>query len=379
MRCKRTIARWMVAIAPLICARGFAASPETPEQTRHRLESMTAAEKEDLLRKKERFEKLSSEEQARYRKLHEQVTTDPEADRLKHVMTRYCDWLKTLSAEQKVELEKLPADKRVAKVKELMKIQEEARVKALMGVQLPPDDLKKIYDWLEDYVKQNEVPLLAKLPLNTQRWIRGERDVVKRLANLRWMLFSQGGGHFLAGVPEDELNTLLGSLKSSEAQKAIEAAREPEKKRLLVQRWIGAAVFARMNPPVSDAELRRFYVEDLDSINRERLELLPREEMQRELRKLYHRDKFRKANEAQRPFGSPPFVGPGGSGGPGGGGPGGPGGPGAGPGGDGPKDPRPPFGRGNDQRGPRDGGPREGKPREGQPTPPEREPSLPKT
>src|SRR6185436_5865681 len=107
--------------------------------------------------------------------------------------------------------------------------QEKERFRQLVQAQLLPEDLKHISEWLEEYVRTNEAAIIAKLPQN-QRWLRAEQDPVKRLRQLRFVLFNQGGGAFLASVPEEEIDNLLGSLKSPEALKAHEAVKEPEKK-----------------------------------------------------------------------------------------------------------------------------------------------------
>ena len=65
---------------------------------RRRVESMGLGEKEQLLRIEERFIGLAPEEQQRLRRLHEELQTDPDAQRLRPIMHRYCEWLKTLSS-----------------------------------------------------------------------------------------------------------------------------------------------------------------------------------------------------------------------------------------------------------------------------------------
>jgi hypothetical protein len=284
---------------------------ETPEQRRQRLEKMAAAEKEELIRKKERFEKLPPAEQERLRKFHEQVSTHPDSAKLRGVMVRYCDWLKTLTATQRGELESLPLDQRVPKIKELMKLQEEQRFKRLVQAPLPPEDLETIRAWIKDYATRNESMLMAKLSHSTQRWVREERDPERRLFRLRSALGRAGGGHFAAALAEEEeFKLLVSGLKSTEATRALEAAKEPEKKKLLVQEWLRAAVMVTFTAPATDEELEKFYTEVLDAEKREALDRLPREEMQKELRRLYNWHRFRRENPS--PPGDP--RGPGGRG-----------------------------------------------------------------
>lgn len=306
MLSKRVFPILLGLVAALACARGVAVD-ESPENRRQRLETMSAAEKEDLLRKKERFENFPPVEQQRLRQLHDQVSTDPEAERLKQVLTRYCEWLKSLSSSQRTELQGLSAEKRIAKIRELKKQQEAGIFNRLVKAQLPREDLETIYAWREDYLARNEQILMDKLPRDAQRWIREEKDPAKRRRRLAMSMGRHVGGYSVAALTqEEEFKGLVGNLKSAEALKALDAAREPEQKRELVQEWLRAAVMAQMNPPVSNEELQRFYAEELDSAKREELEMLPREEMQRELRRLYNWQKFRKQNEAERPPGERP-------------------------------------------------------------------------
>ena len=59
------------------------------EQRRQQLEALSPSEKRDLIAKKERFDRLSREEQERLRKLDEQLQEHPESEEMQQVLQRY--------------------------------------------------------------------------------------------------------------------------------------------------------------------------------------------------------------------------------------------------------------------------------------------------
>ena len=81
---------------------------------------MTAAEKNQLQIKRERFLSLAPEiEQAKIRELHQQIQSHPESEKLLATMNRYNEWLMTLTVYQRAELLKLPKKERIAHIKSL--------------------------------------------------------------------------------------------------------------------------------------------------------------------------------------------------------------------------------------------------------------------
>jgi len=85
---------------------------------------MSATEKKELQQKQDRFHRLAREEQNRLRRLHQGMSEDPQADRLRSVMERYTSWLKTLPSGQRADLLGLPQNDRVAEIKRLIEEQE---------------------------------------------------------------------------------------------------------------------------------------------------------------------------------------------------------------------------------------------------------------
>ena len=142
----------------------FALPPdESLEARRLRLESLTAAEKEELLRKKDRFDRLSAEEQAQLRRLHDSMIREENADQLRRVMVHYCEWLATLTASQRAELRSLDAKQRIQRIKSLLKEQDKERFQRLVEKQLPPEDLETISAWLNQFLAQHKKDIAAAL------------------------------------------------------------------------------------------------------------------------------------------------------------------------------------------------------------------------
>ena len=110
-----------------VCAAVYTFAPsahaEENSTAREQLEAMNAEEREELRRKVERFENLTSEEQQRLRDLESQIAADPDAEDLRQVMARYYEWLKTLSSRERTELGELPPADRLKRIKEIRESQ----------------------------------------------------------------------------------------------------------------------------------------------------------------------------------------------------------------------------------------------------------------
>jgi hypothetical protein len=307
---------------------------------RQRLEQMSPEDRESLRRRSERFYHLPEPERQRLRDLHQQLDSHPEGQRLREVMQSYTEWLRTISSGERAELLSLPADERLARIKELKQQQETQRFRGFVDRQLTRDDLGKIYAWLDEVVKRNEPQLMAQLSEERREFILEEQDEQRRRRRLMFAVWSRRGPDETGASPLDpitpeDIPELIASL-SAEAKTALAEARGLEEKRALLQRWSRAAMFARQAPNVDDKTLMEFF-DKLASEHRQRLEGLPRDEMLRDLERWYVDARFRGVDASNyrpswgggpgRGGRGPGGLGPGGPDGPGGrGGPDGPGG-----------------------------------------------------
>lgn len=297
--------------------RALAMESESEQARRERVEEMTMEEKEELRQKQERFVSLSQQEQDRIRKLHDELTTRDDADKLRAVLERYHAWLATLSSAERAELLSLPADQRLDRIKKMMAKQEDDRFKKEVSDKLTSEDREAIMKWLLAFAEEHRQEILDALPV--------ER---RPPASDRWplmftMLRAWGTGELNVPRPQpDDVQKLIDAL-SPTAQETIKGVRDPQKRMEVAQRWIRAAFESRRwrsPPPVSRDELRKFYVEKLSAAERERLEALSPEEMQQALQRTYYEHQFRGRGFGPGGPGSPGRGG--GSGGPRGGGPG---------------------------------------------------------
>jgi hypothetical protein len=106
-------------------------------------------------------------------------------------------------------------------------------------------------------------------------------------------------------LTERDIQDVGARLSSSpEAVKTLGEAPDLETKRRIVREWLGAALFSRIAPPVSNEDLQRFLEEHVDATTRDFLENLPRDRMLSELRRMYYVFRFQGARGEPfpRPF-----------------------------------------------------------------------------
>jgi hypothetical protein len=269
----------------------LAGSDESPDSPRDRVARMSAAEKRDLQQKQDRFYQLAPDEQDRLRRLHQSVSNDSQADRLRGVMERYTSWLKTLPSGQRADLLSLKKNDRVAEIKRLIEEQEKRRLRSLVAHELSDEDLAAIIKWLDDFVRRRESDILAKMPSMLKERFQRSDDPKERGMLLYMMAMRPGPrrdgqrGDMLRPDAEDieRLKSSLSPKAQQELQKAQRAGRLNE----LAQQWMRAAMYRKLVPRVDRDKLKQFYHE-LPSEERERLENLPPQAMISELTRRYH-------------------------------------------------------------------------------------------
>ncbi|HVW36657.1 MAG TPA: hypothetical protein VHB99_05110, partial [Pirellulales bacterium] len=168
----------------LRAAEFFAEGDEPPpafedlSQRKHRVESMTPEEKEQLWRRYERLRVLSADEQARLRSLEAQIERDAEAGKLRQVVAGYQHWLEQLSSAERVELFNLDSDERLKRI---------ARRRAEAAERLGPEDAKAFVEWFEALLLKQR-PALAAIPREGVRKAQIRQIVESFLArsDARW-------------------------------------------------------------------------------------------------------------------------------------------------------------------------------------------------
>ncbi|HEX5105162.1 MAG TPA: hypothetical protein VFV87_15185, partial [Pirellulaceae bacterium] len=148
---------------------------DTPAERAASLSKLSPDQKEELLRKKQRFDALDPAEQQRLRELHAALSAGADAEQLHTTAVRYANWLKGLQPGERAEVLSLPADKRIVRIREIVSQQERQRFRDLSN--LPPNDQEFVYQWLDKFVADNEKAILEAIPsYRDRRDIRETKD-----------------------------------------------------------------------------------------------------------------------------------------------------------------------------------------------------------
>lgn len=260
-----------------------------------KVEALSPAEKQQLERNEQRFAALPAAEQDHLRKLADDLESDPAEAHLKQILARYHEWLKTLSPGQRAELLELPIAERVERIKQIKEQQARHRPRKPANVEgLSPDDLPKIAHWFDDSIWARRQEIIKTLGPETAEKLEQmpEQERRRYLAFSVWGRLHRWDGD-LSPLLMAETAKLVDQLSPAAAAK-FNATPEAER-RQLIRQWLRAAFTDRMErmgpgrkmPLASNEEIEAFFEESLSAGEREWLLNMPRDEMQRELRRLY--------------------------------------------------------------------------------------------
>jgi hypothetical protein len=277
---------------------------ELNSQNEARLKAMPPDQKDDLRRKKLRFDELGPEEQQRLRELHSAITTDPNAKELMETLTRYNRWLATLDGTDRTTLLDIKEpEKQIVRIKELMQQQEERRFRQYFA-NLPDEDRKTIFNWLGEFVAAHADAIREKLPPPARQRLDDAPNEEARRRELfgAWQRFRR---EFNLPIPGADDYSVLFKKFSPETQKNIESSaanelsKEPEEQRTperqhvyqqqkMEELW-RTALYSRFFPQVSEEELMKFYgAMKSDDPRRKLLEGKDSGELRRELQRMYN-------------------------------------------------------------------------------------------
>ena len=253
---------------------------------RQRLDEMSSVEKEQLRAKRARFLALAVDEQQRIRKLHRQISTEPQ---LEQTTLAYFSWLKTLPAIQVAELKSLPTPQRIVRIKEIRAEQQQQLVQRLASKPLSKKDGQAVLNWATRFVERHQDEIFGKFPAELKGRYRntpnpGQRE--KLLLHAAWQLNA-------APTPSRaEIQQLFDQL-SPAAKQELQALKNPQEKKRVIERWLKTSFVERfgtdrMLPVANDKQLDRFYREFLTRDQQEDLDRLPAPDFQRELEQLFY-------------------------------------------------------------------------------------------
>lgn len=279
-------------------------SLDTMDERRAYLEKLTEQDKEDLRTKFEKFEALSPEQQERLRKFDKQLNLDPQEERLRRIMLRFHEWLKTISSPpERAELLAMNSADRIPQIRSL-RHEQEARLAAMTGgprfTRFTGQDVSILQAWMRDFAKTHEAELLKDPPPRLQKELKAlgdtSADAVKRqrlLTLIAWSHWKSGDIGKTVSISPDEWEQLKSKL-SKGAQDALppDASKRPE----ALRGWVEAVARSReagfrrqrggFGQNVSQDELKQFLA-TLPSAERNELLKKAPEDMDRELRNMY--------------------------------------------------------------------------------------------
>ncbi|HWB00188.1 MAG TPA: hypothetical protein VG713_16960, partial [Pirellulales bacterium] len=191
------------------------------------------------------------------------------AGELRSLMLRYNAWLGQLQPVQRAELLAMDNDRRLGRIHQLI-----ADQKRRLASELAPADVKVLADAIEQMMRKQP-------PADRQR-------MMMRLIALRWQPIE-----VLRGTNLPDLAPVRDRL-SPEAQKRFAEAVTPQQKQDLMIAWLRQAVGLLMSrnprggaPEVTEERLRQFFETQISEAERERLLMLPADEMRMQLRRMY--------------------------------------------------------------------------------------------
>jgi hypothetical protein len=288
---------------PLLC--GVIAMPamsappvsESLADRRARLDEMSQADRDRLLRSLQRFEQMPEAEQQRLRDLHRDLARDPESEQLRDVMQRYQEWLKSLPASQRAELPKLSNEERIERIK---KWQAEEQRRA--GRRLSLVDVQALLVWLDTRV------LLAVSEDDRKRYEKTTSPRERR-AQIREHLEDARVRGALRQVSDKEIEELKGRL-SDDGRRVLEEAQTAgrDEVRKVLYFWIAQSRGGLDDLQMLDIkhEDLALYFDTLSERDRDELLALSPDEMWHRLARRYLRENSSGSFSGRRPGGPRP-------------------------------------------------------------------------
>jgi hypothetical protein len=271
------LARDQVAVnRDLADLRSIAAS--TPQSRREWVENLSPEQKNTLAAQFARFEERSPGEQKKLRDLEQAIRQAPDAEQLQKSLIAYDHWLSRRSSAEQEDLRAMPTDERLREI-EFTVQRDDERAAAHLSAEDARKLREEIYEIYEDRRWDYE-----------RQW-RRDPDTLPRLDGpmpmraimvLQWELRNDNR--------DDRTRERLIEQLSAEAQKTWNEIGERDRGRrwFLLSWWIREA----MQPKWGPEELEKFFAQELDNTERERLLSMDTDEMQAHLERLYLAHKF---------------------------------------------------------------------------------------
>ena len=254
------------------------------------LEGLSESEKAELAGKRERFERLSSEEQQRYRDFHAQLENHSESVRLTRILMNYDAFLQSLTSIERAKLADLPLDEKISEVQSLKLKQDWRAFNRLAEQSLTSKDLELLFAWIGQVALDHEAELQIAFDSVNPKFDPDRLPKTKMDRMRFWSGFIIGQlGEDTLKVPSDEELITLGNRLSPSAQKLLNQEDGRQEKLKMVRGWLFVGWMSMRRNTISEAELERFFNEQLTEEARQKLDQKSPEDRINMLREMYMR------------------------------------------------------------------------------------------
>jgi hypothetical protein len=272
--------------------------PTSLEERRAWVEGLNPADKLELRTELEKFSALPIKQQQALRQLDKQLTDSADSAQLHHIMQRYNDWLKTLSAADRANvLDESNAQDQIKLIRQLRQGQMgQAFAWLEPGLNLMRNrDNAAILQWMRDFAEKHEAELTEASSEQKRPDAQRPEDRRRRrpLAMLAWQEWWSATASGTPPVTPTDIHALHFQL-SPEKQKQLDAEATLKDQVSLIRQWIQTA----------SGEFREMAVQGFgrwgglpnpDRLNRFEQQLSPEEK--KELEGLSSVDRMRKLME----------------------------------------------------------------------------------
>jgi Putative zinc-finger len=284
-----------------------AASESSPDARRRWVESLSAEQKADLAAQAEYFRSLPPEEQDRLKKLERAIAAAPDADRLQKTLAAYGQFINRRTSGEQSRLRGLTTDDRIGRIREGLRQENEQAARRLSETDAKQlkQELIEIYNEIQD--KEDFAKYMRRREKDDRLRHRDPTLDEKALFAGSWALWDNND-------IDDKTQERIKRDLTPEAQRHLdELKRRGGERRVKVQLW--QWMRDAMLPNREAGEIERFFAEELDENQRERLLSLRKDEMEARLEQMYLGSRFGiRGAEWLGSFGEPgrgPGMGPG--------------------------------------------------------------------
>jgi len=246
------------------------------EARRKWVRSLDAAGKAALDRSREEFDALPAAERERIGRLHAAIVAHDDSDALWQAMSSYSRWVKTLPLSERMELEVMPVDERLASIEKRVEARRDWElgwqfwvppervselVKKLPGNELPklsPEDREVVVRWMREFAREHASKLETGdvQDENWRKWFRemepGRRHEI--LARI-WLPRRLGYGEDAIVPAAEELASLRSQLSPDVTKWLAELA--PVEQALVLRGWTIQVTMRPISERVSQGRFSR--------------------------------------------------------------------------------------------------------------------------